>query len=841
MNKEEINNKVWEEKLAGRITGLLQKGITSFDEILPLCDGAQPKDVDRELKKLLDKDLKKQPISLDYKTKFFFKLPAANPLFFQWWYTLESQESMADRLLGIHSTQDIACLGTPTIAATIASYGKNVTLLDIDKDVVSLFNSVFPSGSKAEVHDVNKPMLESDSKRYDCIAIDPPWYQSEFKKFISRAIELSNDGALIYCSIPQRLTRPGIEEDREELVLSLQKCGHSILYIEPNVMKYIVPFFEEEALKNSNIKTNNQPWRSSDLLVIKVNGRKLLDFEAQDIREIKSFSKSGSNSIFRVFLEKSDINTCFPIEKVENFSGSISQRDSVEQVNLWTSDKKGYQVDNTDFFGDVLQLWSIGHSIDETINIINNRKGSNKTENQINQIINKLEELTGIWDKNSVSNVRRTSEEIKNKNDALSSEWAAKSSDREYGNRSDGFRIEFQRDRDRIIWSNGFRKLANKTQLFPLEEDEHLRQRLAHSIEVMQLASTIGAAFGLDKDLIEAGSLAHDIGHTPFGHAGEYAIDQMFRILGFTGGFNHYEHGVDVVRFLEGAYQYSVIESHNGLNLTPEVCDCILKHTYCHKGNGPSQENIWAESKHTNYLKCGHSHLEGQAVRAADKISYLLSDIEDGIKLGAIQIHDLLGCKLFHRSPIDFRMRNGDSLYSKFIEQRGAIIKLLMEDIILESTKRISRLKSRNDVFKSEDYCIFHSGQINNDMNEVWDKIQVVKLHLDPRVLSANMKASKMVSELLLMFTLFPEHIDSQFKMEHERLNSTEYMTYYRKRHKTINIEPRLLGFLPLDMMIGFDSKKTKDIDVYNLVLAKDYVASLTDKNLNKIYNELLG
>ncbi|MCL2913018.1 dNTP triphosphohydrolase [Shewanella corallii] len=832
----------WEKKLENKIISLLQRGIDTFEEVLPLCDGAQPKDVYKTFNNLIKNDVSISPISPEYKTKFFFKLPAANPLFFQWWYTLESQETMACRILDIHQTHEIACLGTPTLAATIAAYSKNVTLFDIDKDIVSLFNSVFNNGSKAQVHDVNEEISNYEKKKFDCIAIDPPWYPSEFKKFISRAIELAKDGALIYCSIPQSLTRPGIEEEREELISSLQDCGHKISYIEPNVMKYIVPYFEEEALKNSGVNASNQPWRSSDLLVINVRNSKTLNFENRKPKEIRSYSRKNNNSVFRIFLEMSDIKSDFMIYEIDKFSSSISQRDCTVKVNLWTSDKKGFQVGDTNLFNNILKLWSEGKNIDETIDIIRKENNFIKTEEEIKRIVTKLEELTEIWDLSSESEIRRTSEEIKLKNDALSSEWASESSDREHGSKSDGFRIEFQRDRDRIIWSNGFRKLADKTQLFPLEEDEHLRQRLAHSIEVMQLASTIGAAFGLDKDLIEAGSLAHDIGHTPFGHAGEHAIDRMFKMLGFKGGFNHYEHGVDVVRFLEGSYQFSVVESHNGLNLTPEVCDCILKHTYCHKGEGPSQENIWKYTKHRNYLKCGgYSHLEGQAVRAADKISYLLSDIEDGIKLGAIQLHDLLGCRLFHRSPIDFRMRNGDNLYSKFLEQRGSIIKLLMEDIILESTKRISKLKSKYDVFKSDDYCIFHSGQIDNDMGEVWNKIQVAKLHLDPRVLSANMKASKMVSELLLMLTLFPEHINEQFKIEHERLNTTEYMKYYRDQHKTITIPPEFLKFLPLDMMIGFKINSTKDIDVYHLVLAKDYVASLTDKKLNKIYYQLLG
>ncbi|MCF5895073.1 dGTP triphosphohydrolase [Aeromonas veronii] len=839
---QSLQEKIWEDNLIRKITKSLQRGLTSFEEILPLCDGAQPKDVLRIYNKLKDLQPNIIPISLDYKTKFFFKLPAANPRFSQWWYTLESQESMSTRLIDTHSDHEIACLGTPTLAATIASYNKRVTLFDIDNDIISLFNNVFSDVSHAEVYDVNSNIFDLHVKKYDCIAIDPPWYQAEFNKFISRAIQLSKDGAIIYCSIPQKLTRPGVEEERAELISSLQKCGHDILYIEPNVMRYIVPHFEEEALKNSGVTTKNQPWRSSDLLVIKVNGTKTLDFECSKSNHITSFSRDGNSNLFRVFIESADIETYFPIRKVDNFSSSISNRDNVDPVNLWTSDKKGFQVNNIAFFSEVIQLWSKGTDIKETIKMVSNKNTEGNDLTKIEQLIIKLDEYTGLWEMASKSPIRRTAEEIKIKTDALSSEWASKASEREHGGKSDGFRIEFQRDRDRIIWSNGFRKLADKTQLFPLDEDEHLRQRLAHSIEVMQLASTIGAAFGLDKNLIEAGSLAHDIGHTPFGHAGEHAINQMFLKLGFPGGFNHYEHGVDVVRFLEGSYQYSMVESHNGLNLTSEVCDCILKHTYCHNGDGPSQEKIWKYTKHQKYLKCGgYSHLEGQAVRAADKISYLLSDIEDGIKLGAIQLHDLLNCRLFHRAPIDFRMRSIDNLYSKFIEQRGSIIKLLMEDIILESTKRISKLASKNDVINAGHYCIYHSEQINNDMAEIWNKIQVAKLHLDPRVLSSNMKASKMVSELLLMFTLFPEHINTQFRMEHERLNSTEYLKYYRDQHKTIEIPPNLLGFLPLDMMIGFNPNKTKGIDVYQLILAKDYVASLTDKKLKRIYKELFN
>ena len=835
-----LENALWENKLKNKITRLLQRGIRNFEEILPLCSGAQPKEVFRIFTELGSISIASSRTSLDYKNKFFFRLPAANPSFFQWWYTLESQESMCFKILDDHDSDTVACIGAPTLAATIASHGKEVTLLDVDKDIVDLFNTVFASGCIAETYDVNDDIPPAHDQRYNCVVIDPPWYHFEFRKFISRAILLSKDGATIYCSIPQRMTRPGIEEERRKLISEIFNCGHEIISIEPNAMKYIVPYFEEEVLRNNNIDAKNYPWRSSDLLIIKVNGKKILDIGSTSKRSIRSFSLSGSSSVFRVFLENKNIQTPFQIEKVEEFSNSISSRDTVRSVNFWTSDKQGFQLNDVPFFTEVLNLWSTGITIENTIESLQDSV-TDKESDIIEQLVRRFETETGIWKIGSSSQVRRTAEEIRDANDKITSMWASKSSEREYKSKSDGFRIEFQRDRDRIIWSNGFRKLADKTQLFPLDEDEHLRQRLAHSIEVMQLASTIGAAFGLDKDLIEAGALAHDIGHTPFGHAGEYAIDRMFKKLGFESGFNHYEHGVDVVRFLEGSYQHGVFESHHGLNLTPEVCDCILKHTYCHGGDGPSQEKVWKHTKHSNYLAQGYSHLEGQAVRAADKISYLLSDIEDGIKLGAIQMHDLLGCRLFHRPPIDFRMRHGENLYLKFIEQRGYIIKLLMEDIILESTRRIGKLSSKNDVFKADDYCIFHSSQIHSDMGEIWRKIQVAKLHGDPRVLSANMMASKMVGELLLLLTIFPEHINIQFRTEHERLNCTDYMDYYRKQHRKLTIPDSLVSFLPLDMMIGFKPEKYRNIDVYQLVLAKDFVAGLTDKKLKKLHNDLLG
>ena len=166
-------------------------------------------------------------------------------------------------------------------------------------------------------------------------------------------------------------------------------------------------------------------------------------------------------------------------------------------------------------------------------------------------------------------------------------------------------RTLFQRDRDRIIHSKSFRRLKHKTQVFLSPESDHYRTRLTHTLEVAQIARTIARALRLNEDLTEAIALGHDLGHTPFGHAGERAIAEI------TGGFTHYEQSVRVCRAIE--------KNGNGLNLTYEVLDGIKCHT---KGE-------WA------------STLEGRIVRFSDRIAYINHDIDDAIRAGIITADDL--------------------------------------------------------------------------------------------------------------------------------------------------------------------------------------------------------
>ncbi len=167
-------------------------------------------------------------------------------------------------------------------------------------------------------------------------------------------------------------------------------------------------------------------------------------------------------------------------------------------------------------------------------------------------------------------------------------------------------RTDFQRDRDRIIHSKAFRRLKHKTQVFLAPESDHYRTRLTHTLEVSQIARTIARALRLNEDLVEAIALGHDLGHTPFGHAGERALNELL-----SSGFTHYEQSVRVCRFIE--------KNGRGLNLTNEVLNGILCHT---KGE-------WAKT------------LEGKIVRFSDRIAYINHDIADAIRGGIISADDL--------------------------------------------------------------------------------------------------------------------------------------------------------------------------------------------------------
>jgi dGTPase len=223
---------------------------------------------------------------------------------------------------------------------------------------------------------------------------------------------------------------------------------------------------------------------------------------------------------------------------------------------------------------------------------------------------------------------------IRRATEAREHQWldarAAKSSDtrgRERTEERDSIRTEWQRDRDRIIHTKAFRRLKHKTQVFVSPGRDHYRTRLTHTLEVTQIARTVARALRLNEDLVEAIGMGHDLGHAPFGHVGEYALDEAYRKYDSTARFRHYEQSLRIVDDLEN--------SGKGLNLTWEVRDGILHHS---KG----KSDLGVGQSLDKWLAAGKpSTLEGQIIRICDRVAYVNHDIDDAIRAGIIALHDL--------------------------------------------------------------------------------------------------------------------------------------------------------------------------------------------------------
>ncbi|MEX2524641.1 MAG: deoxyguanosinetriphosphate triphosphohydrolase [Gammaproteobacteria bacterium] len=209
---------------------------------------------------------------------------------------------------------------------------------------------------------------------------------------------------------------------------------------------------------------------------------------------------------------------------------------------------------------------------------------------------------------------------------------AAASRGRVHPDDSPAYRSEYQRDRDRVIHSSAFRRLEYKTQVFVNHEGDMFRTRLTHSIEVSQIGRTIARALSLNEDLTEAVCLAHDLGHTPFGHAGQDALNECMRDY---GGFEHNLQSLRVVDVLEEKYA-----GFPGLNLTFETREGILKH--CSRRNAEQLGELGER-----FLKKQQPGLEAQVANIADEIAYNNHDIDDGLRAGMLGMDQLRGCTLF--------------------------------------------------------------------------------------------------------------------------------------------------------------------------------------------------
>ena len=241
-------------------------------------------------------------------------------------------------------------------------------------------------------------------------------------------------------------------------------------------------------------------------------------------------------------------------------------------------------------------------------------------------------------------------------------------------------RDAFQRDRDRIVHSIAFRRLRHKTQVFVAPDGDHFRVRLTHSIEVAQIARTIARALGLNEDLTEAIALAHDIGHPPFGHAGEAALKAA---MAGAGGFDHNAHTLRVLTRLEAPYP-----DHAGLNLTWETLEGLAKH------NGPVARPPWALAEIDADWPldlAGQPSLEAQVAAIADDIAYDNHDIDDGLRAGLIAIDELIAVPLVAEGWAAVRARwpgaAAERMAGELVrDQIGAMV----ADVLAESRARIA-------------------------------------------------------------------------------------------------------------------------------------------------------
>jgi len=251
-----------------------------------------------------------------------------------------------------------------------------------------------------------------------------------------------------------------------------------------------------------------------------------------------------------------------------------------------------------------------------------------------------------------------------------------KSRGRRYAEPRSRYRDDYQRDRDRIIHSTAFRRLVYKTQVFVNHEGDLYRTRLTHSIEVAQIARSVAAALGLNDSLVEAISLAHDLGHTPFGHAGQDALNACMRDY---GGFEHNLQSLRVVDELEAKYA-----DFPGLNLTFETREGILKH--CSPRNARALGDVGRR-----FLERRQPGLEAQIVNIADAIAYNNHDVDDGYRAGLISLEQLNQQRLFGDQHAEVRRRYPDLEDRRLIyEIIRRMIDTVVTDLIEQSRRRIS-------------------------------------------------------------------------------------------------------------------------------------------------------
>ncbi len=317
------------------------------------------------------------------------------------------------------------------------------------------------------------------------------------------------------------------------------------------------------------------------------------------------------------------------------------------------------------------------------------------------------------------------------------------------------FRTCFARDRDRIIHSSAFRRLKHKTQVFVEHEGDYYRTRLTHTLEVAQVARTLAVSLGLDEDLTEAVALAHDLGHPPFGHTGEEALD---RLMAPHGGFDHNAQAVRIVTTLERHYA-----AFDGLNLTWEALEGIAKH------NGPVPDPPWAlaEYEGVDDLELEtHAGPEAQAAAISDDVAYMHHDLQDGLRAGLFDEDDL------SRLPIvgdAFAETDREWPHIERARRRHEALRrvfgALVEDVLATSRALIAEAdpQSADDVRRAGRPLIRFS-------RGVWDDLAVMRhflferVYRAPSVMQMRADVTRVVDDLFPLYVARPDLLPAEWQ-----------------------------------------------------------------------------
>jgi dGTPase len=320
-----------------------------------------------------------------------------------------------------------------------------------------------------------------------------------------------------------------------------------------------------------------------------------------------------------------------------------------------------------------------------------------------------------------------------------------------------GPRDAFQRDRDRIIHSIPFRRLRQKTQVFIAPDGDHFRVRLTHSLEVAQIGRTMARALGLNEDLTEALCLAHDIGHPPFGHAGEDALQEA---MADAGGFDHNAHTLRLLTRLETPYPH-----HDGLNLSWETLEGLAKH------NGPVTQPPWALAEVDSEFPLDLStwpSLEAQVAAIADDIAYDNHDIDDGLRAGLITLEDLLEVPCVRRNWAAVEARFSDVERSRLLpemvrDQIGAMV----NDVIGETERRIaaSGIASADDARRYGQALVGFSDSGAGEERQL-KTFLYARIYRSARVDAVAREAQKVLARLFAAYRDDPRLLPPEWRVE---------------------------------------------------------------------------